>query len=220
MRLLSASLRRCWEREFKSLIVVIMIWNKLLRRSRLLRRNSISWRTSSITKEEKVQLTKTNCVNLRLSLLRNRKSYKMLKRLSWGEIVISEELRKRLRMKEERACLMSKRYVSLRSSLRLRLSKLANSMKSLLMSKIDMSFLLRKSKSLGRRWRRSEEQLWLRISMLLERSNKWKEIIVRSRKEKKEEKPNLIKLKLRHSSRQEKAENMNRHSTKSVEKAT
>ena len=134
--------------------------------------------------------------------------------------MISEELRKRLKMKEERACLMSKRYVSLRSSLRLRLSKLANSMKSLLMSKIDMSFLLRKSKSFGRRWRRSEEQLWLRINMLLERSNKWREIIVRSRKEKKEEKPNLIKLKLRHSSRQEKADNMNKHSTKSVEKAT
>ena len=83
-----------------------------------------------------------------------------------------------------------------------------------------MSFLLRKSKSLGRRWRRNAEQLWLRISMLLERSRKWKETIVRSRKEKKEEKPNLIKLKLRHSSRPEKAENTNRHSTKSVEKAT
>ena len=165
MRQLSVNLKRCWEREFRNLIVVIMIWNKLLRRSKLLRKNLTSWRISLITREEKVQSTKTSFVNSKPWLQKSRKSYKTLNKLSFEEIAISEESRRLFKMREERACLMSKRYVSLRNNLRLRLSKLVNSMKSSLMSKIGMNYLLRKSRDLDRKWRRNVELPWLRINM-------------------------------------------------------
>lgn len=67
---------------------------------------------------------------------------------SCEEIVIFEESKKQLRMKEEKACLMSKKFVSLRSSLRQRLKRLESFIRSLWMNKIDMSFLLNKLRSL------------------------------------------------------------------------
>lgn len=139
MRLLFANLKIYWERRLKSWIKRLVTLRTLRKRSKQLIWSSTSSGMKLRMKEERAQLTKTSLERWRSLLQKKKRSSKRLNRLSSEETVILEDLRRQLKMSEERACLISKNWDSSNSNYLLKSMMLKNSTKILWKSKRNMS---------------------------------------------------------------------------------
>ena len=76
-----------------------------------------------------------------------------------------EDLKKPLKMKDGKACLMNRRYVNFKSNYKVRLMRLANSIKTLLKHKKNINSQLNKSKNSDKKWKENVEPPWQRMNM-------------------------------------------------------
>ena len=139
------------------------------------------------TREEKALLIRTKSEKWSKWLLKNKENSKTHRKPSWEETVISEDLRKLLKMREEKVCSMNKELDNLKNNLKQKLTKSELTMKNTLQLKKAMNYQLTKYKNWSNSCKEKEEQQWPKISMQTEKFNKCKDKTDNSKTDSKEE---------------------------------